>query len=816
MRSVLIPQSQASFLRWMGALFLAIFIQGVFLSGNSATVYAQKVESQDVKTLKEADISLDQARNDLKDIQKNLAESAHTFSEKQFNDLRDRLNKLQTQATAVEGALSPSLESSKARLAELGQIDPDVPEAGDLKKQRDALTQEVAAIDGQLKIARLILVEVKQGLGDLGAIRKQQFQAVLSQRYLSPLSPESWRQVKEGVEPDLRATQQVFHEIKASVAHVSLQTKWLLTGLAVLWAYGLFYAWKWFIRYLLKRTQSTRLRRTLLATLLVGLYVLFPVGIMTILLSILTSAQGLSDELYLFIQKFIGIVALSAFIAGLGRALLAPNKPTWRLPKLPNEVARALAWLPLVLGAFITIMWSIQKITGLVNSSLITLLFVNSVFALGLNAIVGLALWRAERYYRAEGRLELSTPLASSLHSLALKAVALAVVSSVVAWMFGYIALSNFIIQEVVWLGTVIFSAYLLLCFLDDVIEAILNSFDQEVDAERITGRQLRTRGQFVLLLAGFIKMALILMTLLLVFLPFGEDPSVWLQRRLLFLLQGFAFGEVTVKPTIFIYAFLVLIGSILVVQHLQSWLENKYLPYTGLEQSMSASTARLVSYVGYMMAGVLALSTAGIDFESLAWIVSALSVGIGFGLQAVVQNFVSGLLLLAERPIKVGDWITIGTDVEGNVRQINARATEIEMFDRSTVIVPNSELITKTVRNVTLSDPLGRGHITVIMPVNVSAELVRQCLFDAVESTEEVLTDPEPAVIIDGFEAGGIAYSLFIFLSSPRLVRAVRSEVFFKILANFDKHNVSLHPTQRMEILEQDHLIMSNEKKEE
>lgn len=814
--SVSLLQSKAPFLRWMGALFLAVFIQCVFLSAISGTAYAQKVETQEVKTVKEADLSLDQARNSLKEIQKTLIEPVHTFNEKQLNELRDRLNKLQTQASAVDTALSPALESSKARLAELGQIDPEVPEAKDLKKQRDALTQEVATIDGQLKIARLISVEVKQSLGDLGAIRKQQFQAVLSHRYLSPLSPESWHQVREGMEPDLRAAQQVFHEIKDSVEHVPLKTKWLLTGLAVLWAYALFYIWKRFIRFLLKRTQSTRLRRTLLATCLVGLYVLFPVGITVILLSILTSAEGLSDELTLFIQKFIGIVTMSAFIAGLGRALLAPNKPTWRLPKLPNEVARALAWLPLALGVFITIMWSIQKVTGLVNSSLTTLLFVNSVFALGLNAIVGLALWRAERYYRVAGRLELSTPLASSLHSLALKVVAIAVVSSLVAWMFGYIALSNFIIQEVVWLGTVIFSAYLLLCFLDDVIEAILNSFNQEVDAQRITGRQLRTRGQFVLLLAGFLKIALVLIMLLLIFLPFGEDPSVWLQRRLVFLLQGFSFGQVTVKPTVFLYAFLVLIGSVLVVQHLQNWLENKYLPYTGLEQSMSASTARLVSYVGYMMAGVLALSTAGIDFESLAWIVSALSVGIGFGLQAVVQNFVSGLLLLAERPIKVGDWITIGTDVEGNVRQINARATEIEMFDRSTVIVPNSELITKTVRNVTLSDPLGRGHITVIMPVDVSAELVRQCLFDAVESTEEVLTDPEPAVIIDGFMSGGIAYSLFIFLSSPRLVRAARSEVFFKILANFEKNNISLHPTQRMEVVEQSHIMMNNEKTEE
>ena len=813
-------QTKASFLRWIGALFLVVLCQCVFLYGLSGEAFAQNADIKEVKTVKEADLSLDQARHDLKAIQNALKTPESAFNEVQLNDFRDRLNKLQAQATAVDSALSPALESSKARLAELGQIDPDVPEAGDLKKQRDALTKEVAAIDGQLKIARLIAVEVKQSLEDLGSIRKEQFQAVLSQRYLSPFSSAAWHQIRESIALDLLAVQQAFYEIKASVEHVSLKRKWLLTGLAVVWVFGLLYAWRRFMRYLLKRSQSTRLRRTLLATLLVGLYVLLPSGTLMILLSVLTSAEGLSEELSLFVQQFVGIVALAAFIAGLGRALLSPHKPTWRLPQLPNPVAKALGWLPLVLGGFIILMWSIQKITGLVSSNLSTLLLVNSVFSLGLNAIVGLALWRAERHYRLEGRLELGTPLATSLHSLALKVVTLAVISSVVAWLFGYIALSNFIIQEVVWLGTIVFTSYLLLCFLDDVAEAILNSFNNEQEAERITERQLRARGQFVLLFAGFLKIALVLMTLLLVFLPFGEDPSVWLQRRLMFLLQGFAFGEVTVKPTALLYAGLVLVIGIWVVQYLQRWLAEKYLPYTGLEQGMGASTARLVSYVGYMMAGVLALSTAGIGFERLAWIVSALSVGIGFGLQAVVQNFVSGLLLLAERPIKVGDWVSIGTGVEGNVRQINARATEIEMFDRSTVIVPNSELITKTVRNVTLSDPLGRGRITVIMPVNVSAELVRQCLFDAVESTEEVLTDPEPLVIIDGFEGGGIAYSLYIYLASPRLINAVRSDVFFKVLANFEKANLSLHPTQRMEIIDQHHAVVGHEpeveKKEE
>ncbi|NEK65268.1 MAG: mechanosensitive ion channel, partial [Xanthomonas perforans] len=100
-----------------------------------------------------------------------------------------------------------------------------------------------------------------------------------------------------------------------------------------------------------------------------------------------------------------------------------------------------------------------------------------------------------------------------------------------------------------------------------------------------------------------------------------------------------------------------------------------------------------------------------------LALVLSALSVGIGFGLQAITQNFVSGLILLAERPVKIGDWVRIG-DQEGDVRKISVRATEIQVGDRSTLIVPNSELITKSVRNMTLSNPMGRVQLQFSVPL--------------------------------------------------------------------------------------------------
>jgi small-conductance mechanosensitive channel len=120
-----------------------------------------------------------------------------------------------------------------------------------------------------------------------------------------------------------------------------------------------------------------------------------------------------------------------------------------------------------------------------------------------------------------------------------------------------------------------------------------------------------------------------------------------------------------------------------------------------------------------------------GISVNRIAWIASALSVGIGFGLQAIVQNFISGLILLAERPVKVGDWVVLGA-AEGDIRRINVRATEIQLGDRSTLIVPNSEFITKTVRNMTLRNAEGRVLIRLPMPLSTNALQVRDIMLGA------------------------------------------------------------------------------------
>jgi small-conductance mechanosensitive channel len=196
----------------------------------------------------------------------------------------------------------------------------------------------------------------------------------------------------------------------------------------------------------------------------------------------------------------------------------------------------------------------------------------------------------------------------------------------------------------------------------------------------------------------------------------------------------------------------------------------------------MQMSVLTLFGYLGGIVAVALALSAVGIGLERIAWVASALSVGIGFGLQAVVQNFVSGLILLAERPVKVGDWVSL-SGVEGDIRRINVRATEIQMGDRSTVIVPNSEFITKTVRNVTLASPLGLVQIKLPLPLDTDAEAARVLILGAFTDNGDVLDTPAPAVQLDGIDNGYLMFNATGFVSSPRLSYGVRSSLLFELL---------------------------------
>src|SRR5262249_52676824 len=162
-----------------------------------------------------------------------------------------------------------------------------------------------------------------------------------------------------------------------------------------------------------------------------------------------------------------------------------------------------------------------------------------------------------------------------------------------------------------------------------------------------------------------------------------GADIRDWFQS----IFFGFEVGQFRISLAKIVLGIVLFIALVLVTRLFQRWLKDVMLTPARMDAGIAHSIDTVASYIGTAIAGLLAISYAGFDITNLAIVAGALSVGIGFGLQSIVNNFVSGLILLFERPVKVGDWIVVGTD-EGIVRRISVRSTEIETFDRSSVIV--------------------------------------------------------------------------------------------------------------------------------
>ena len=222
---------------------------------------------------------------------------------------------------------------------------------------------------------------------------------------------------------------------------------------------------------------------------------------------------------------------------------------------------------------------------------------------------------------------------------------------------------------------------------------------------------------QIAVVVQGVARLALIVIAAAAVLEPWGVQSQDWFSslRAAYF---GFAVGGVTLSLSSMLAAAIVFGVALFATRLVQSWLSDRLLPETRFDPGVSNSISTIFGYVGGAVAVLLAASQIGLDMQRLAIVAGALSVGIGFGLQSIANNFVSGLILLWERSIRVGDLVVVGAD-QGFVRRINARATEIETFDRATLIVPNSNFVTNVVKNWVHTDRIGR----IIVAINVAYE---------------------------------------------------------------------------------------------
>jgi len=300
-----------------------------------------------------------------------------------------------------------------------------------------------------------------------------------------------------------------------------------------------------------------------------------------------------------------------------------------------------------------------------------------------------------------------------------------------------------------------------------------------------------RRRDQVALVLTLALKALVFVVAFPIILLQWGfdwKDLSGWSQK----LFFGFQVGGLTISLATLFGAVLVFMLAYGIARVLLSWLDNQVMEPAGLSGGVRDSVSTGLGYVGFIAAALVAASYAGIDFSNLAIVAGALSVGIGFGLQSIVNNFVSGLILLAERPIKVGDWVVIGED-QGFVRKISVRATEIETFDRANVVVPNSVLISEKVQNWTLHNNVGRISINVSVSFHSDPERVKDILIEVAREHPQVLTHPEPYVWFSDFGKSSLDFTLFCFALNITRQLAIQTDLRIAILKQFREEGIEI-----------------------
>jgi potassium-dependent mechanosensitive channel len=718
--------------------------------------------------------SIEELKKSLDEIE--AAADSEDITAETLAGFRDKLNSATDILRKKIDWLEPRAKEAEDRLKELGPAPAkDAPaESAEIAGQRKELTDEFNDIDGELKQARVLTVKTDQ-LGDRVAQKRHALYAnELFARSASILDPSFWTEVYRALPIELRSIEALVdawseHHTRPRWAGAALIIVVIIAIVVVLT--------RWWLPRLIGEPSNTRAAKAWAALwVFIWFAIRTPLAGFAALLA-LTTFGLLTVRLEQIAQGVVAGMAAAAFGHGVARGLLAPEHPHRRLVQEDDETALCfynhLLWASRALGVLIVL----QVIHKTLFAPLVITVATNALFAATTAAFLVHLVLRLGTIKKNRGEALVAASWAHPLGLLMAVLIGIALVA-------GYAGVAAFISLRVIVAAAVFGALFLLLVITQTLFASINEQTPKGQMLAESLGIDPRTLGLSGALLSALIRVILIATSFLLIIGPWEVSTADLFDtvRNIPF---GFKIGEIRVSFQAILAAILVLVLLLVFMRIIQRWLERELLPRTGLEPSLQLSIVTIFGYVGAITAIALALSGLGFDLQKIALIAGALSVGIGFGLQSIVSNFVSGLILLTERPIRVGDSIVVKGE-EGWVRRVRVRATEIETFDRASVIIPNSEFITGVVKNWTRANRLGRIVVKVGVSYETDPDRVRDILTEIANAHPQIVQTPPPAAYLVAFGETSLEFELRCVVAEVEKGLSVRSELHYAIIQKF------------------------------
>ncbi len=707
-------------------------------------------------------------------------------------ELGSALSAIQDDLIDAGADLTPRLSEIRTRLDQLGVV-PAEEEPELIVEERIALSEERALINRQIGILEEQSIAARVLADAVAERRRTLFAETLARRYdlREAFGPNLWTDLAQrarSLERRVRSWAIASWRMEPSVVWSGLALIVFLGAIAALAHRRLRPVWSVRYRGEGEPRSFERLANafwfTFLPTVLLW-------GFLILSLRGLQQIGLLRQDIFDIAFSLAWGTAIIYLVWRLSQAMFAPRAPHWRLIKVTDSAAWRLEVLTMLM-ALVTVTDSVvAQIEAVVGTSLSITITRSLISSLGVGALLLIVAFVRPFPPRHEAERAAPWPV-WVIWSLIIVGAAL-----IGAALAGYVGFARFAAQQIVVTGAILVTMYL--------GHLVARSIGRDGGLlESGLGRRLAEQhkvGEAVINQLGLIASAGLTFVVLVIGVPilalFWGFRWAEIQLAVYRFFTNITVGSVSISITSIAIGVAMFALGFWLTRRFQRWLDGSILERTRVEAGARNSIRTAVGYLGVAIAAMIGLSVAGFNLSQIALVAGALSVGIGFGLQNIVNNFVSGLILLAERPFKTGDIIEAGGYV-GVVTNINVRATEIRLFDRKTLILPNAELINQPVSNWMHRNTLGRVEIRVGVAYGSDARKVHDVLLAIAEGHPDTLSNPEPFVAFDNFGDSSLDFVLYAYLADVTLGLGVRTELRMQILERFAEEGIEIPFPQR------------------